>query len=134
LPCWSSDPQYFVTAWSGGRRATIGQRLLKIEVGHAFDGASLTLEQAFRQWLAFGYWLSLFALITVASVASVFALGLWILVLLTTTVRSPTKQGLHDRFARSVVVRPADAPSGAILALMVIATWAAVLWFWFGRP
>ena len=39
---------YFVLSWSGGRRATIGQRLFKIQVGNAFDGAPLTFEQAIR--------------------------------------------------------------------------------------
>jgi hypothetical protein len=34
---------------------------------------------------------------------------------------SPTKQGLHDRFANTAVVRPATAGSGAAMACLVIA-------------
>ena len=29
---------YFVVSWTGGRRATIGQRIFNIQVGNAFDG------------------------------------------------------------------------------------------------
>ena len=36
------DLAYFVIAWTGGRRATIGQRLFSIQVGNAFDGRSLS--------------------------------------------------------------------------------------------
>ena len=123
------DGLYFISAWSGGRRATIGQRLLRIQVGRAFDGASLTLAQAARRWLGFGVWLSLFSLITVAASASALAVGIWTLALLLTTARSPTKQGVHDLLARSLVVRAADAPSGTVQLLMVVVLWVAVQWF-----
>ncbi|HET8784315.1 MAG TPA: RDD family protein, partial [Candidatus Limnocylindrales bacterium] len=33
---------YFIGSWTGGRRATLGQRLLAIQVGNAFDGRALT--------------------------------------------------------------------------------------------
>ena len=33
---------YFVFFWSGGRRATPGQQLFKLQVGNAFDGMALT--------------------------------------------------------------------------------------------
>jgi uncharacterized RDD family membrane protein YckC len=33
----------------------------------------------------------------------------WAIVLLITTAQSPTKQGLHDRYAKSVVVKAARA-------------------------
>ena len=32
---------YFIGSWSGGRRATIGQRLFHLQVGNAFDGRPL---------------------------------------------------------------------------------------------
>jgi hypothetical protein len=43
-----------------------------------------------------------------------------VIVLLVSTVMSPTKQGLHDRFANSAVVRPAGAGSGIAMACLVI--------------
>jgi len=36
-------------------------------------------------------------------------------VLLVTTIGSPTKQGLHDRFANTALVRPAGAGSGGLV-------------------
>jgi uncharacterized RDD family membrane protein YckC len=112
---------YFVGFWSGGRRATIGQRLFGIQVGNAFDGAPLTLEQAVRRWLGFGSFLGLFAVVpgigTVASLAEF----VWDIVLLITTQQSPTKQGLHDRFANTALVRPVGrSSSGIVVACLVI--------------
>ncbi|MEA2608518.1 MAG: hypothetical protein QOJ75_761, partial [Chloroflexota bacterium] len=47
---------------------------------------------------------------------------IWGLVLLATAARSETKQGLHDRFAGSALVRPSHrASSGPALACLVVA-------------
>ena len=54
---------YFVFFWSGGRRATIGQRIFGIQVGNAFDGHPLSIEQALRRWVGLGLFLSLFDLV-----------------------------------------------------------------------
>lgn len=112
---------YFVFFWTGGRRATIGQRIFNMQVGNAFDGRGLTLEQAVRRWLGYGTFLGLFALIPgVYGIASLAEL-IWVIVLLITTATSPTKQGLHDRFANTAVVRPAgQGSSGLALACVVI--------------
>src|SRR5512146_1324935 len=50
---------YFVFFWTGGRRATIGQRAFDIQVGNAFDGRPLTVDQAVRRWLGYGSFLGL---------------------------------------------------------------------------
>jgi uncharacterized RDD family membrane protein YckC len=111
---------YFVLSWSGGRRATIGQRLFKIQVGNAFDGAPLTLEQAIRRWLGLGEFLGLFVFAPgLAAFAGTLQI-IWSLVLLVTTATSPTKQGLHDRFANTALVRPTNAGNGAAIACLVI--------------
>ena len=111
---------YFILSWSGGRRATLGQRLLKIQVANAFDGRSLTLDQAVRRWLGFGDFLNVLAF-TPGLVALTGGLTLiWTIVLLITTATSPTKQGLHDRFANSAVVRPTNAGNTAVVACLVI--------------
>jgi hypothetical protein len=47
-------------------------------------------------------------------------LFVWMIVLLITTATSPTKQGLHDRFANSAVVRPTNAGNTAVVACLVI--------------
>lgn len=110
---------YFIGSWTGGRRATLGQRILQIQVGNAVDGRPLRTEQAIRRWLGLGDFLVLLALIPGQA-----ALGglsfLWAIVLLITTASSPTKQGLHDKFAESAVVRPVTAGNGLVVACLVI--------------
>jgi uncharacterized RDD family membrane protein YckC len=112
---------YFVVSWTGGRRATIGQRIFHLQVGNAVDGRGLTLEQAVRRWFGLGSAIGLLALLPrMESPSNLIAL-LWSLALLFTTVTSPTKQGLHDRFANTWVVRPAgQSSSGLATACLVI--------------
>ncbi len=115
------DAAYFVVSWTGGRRATIGQRLFSMQVGNAFDGRALTLEQAIRRWLGLGSWIALSSIIPGALLLSVLIGLLWNIVLLITTATSPTKQGLHDRFANTALVRPAgQGTSGLATACLVI--------------
>ncbi len=115
------DAAYFIAFWTGGRRATIGQRLFDIQVGNAFDGRALSLEQAIRRWLAFGAWIGLLGVIPgVFGIAALIPL-LWYIVLLVTTATSPTKQGLHDRFANTALVSPSgQGSSGLVKACLVI--------------
>ena len=102
----------------GGRRS--GRLLFKIQVGNAFDGKPLTTEQAIRRWLGLGQFLSAFAF-SFAAVGLIGALTLvWTLVLFLSTVSSPTKQGLHDRFANSAVVRPVNAGNGLVYTCVVV--------------
>jgi uncharacterized RDD family membrane protein YckC len=116
---------YFVWGWTSGARATPGMRLLRLQVGNASDGRTLTLDQAVRRWIALGDLLAIASAIPALSDLSVLAsLGLYI-VLLLTTVASPTKQGLHDRFAGSAVVEPVGLSStgpvvGCIVLLVVV--------------
>jgi uncharacterized RDD family membrane protein YckC len=111
---------YFIGSWTGGRRATPGQRLLTIQVGNAFDGRALTLDQAIRRWLGLGEPLVLFA--AVPGLVGLSGLWfIWAIVLLVTTATSPTKQGLHDRLANSAVVRPVTAGNTWVVGCVVIA-------------
>jgi uncharacterized RDD family membrane protein YckC len=105
---------YFLWFWTGGRRATPGQRVFGLQVGNAFDGRPLTMAQAIARWLAMGWWAGLLLLlpwfaVAVGSYALVF--GGWWIVLAISMIVSPTKQGIHDRIARSAVVRPAGPTS-----------------------
>ncbi len=124
---------YFIASWSGGRRATLGQRLFGIQVGNAFDGRPLRLDQAVRRWLGIGDFLLLLGIIPALGPASSGLLFVWNIALLITTATSPTKQGLHDRLANSAVVRPANAGNGLaygclaiIVALLVVSIVAIV--------
>jgi uncharacterized RDD family membrane protein YckC len=100
---------YFLFFWSGGRRGTPGQRAFGIQVANAFDGQPLTTTQAVERWLGMGWWIGLLVLLPVLSiaVASYVLSFVWWVVLVISMVLSPTKQGIHDRFARSALVRPA---------------------------
>jgi uncharacterized RDD family membrane protein YckC len=101
---------YFIYQWTS-MRATIGMRVLGMQIGNAADGATITTNQAVTRYLVmFGP-----GLLAQLLGAFVGALGLllslaglvWLIVLLVTTAQSPTKQGLHDRYANTVVVKSA---------------------------
>lgn len=111
---------YFVFFWTGGRRATPGQQIFKLQVGNAFDGQPLTVTQAIKRWLGYGTFLTIFALVpTIYALASL-AQFIWFIVLLVTTAQSPTKQGLHDRFANTAVVRPSGESGGLAKTCLII--------------
>lgn len=106
---------YFVFFWTGGRRATPGQRLLKIQVGNAHDGRNLDVTQAAVRWVGYGEWLILLSLAPALAGLGGLLSFVWPFVLLITTIISPTKQGLHDRLGGSWVVKPADANNGGLV-------------------
>lgn len=112
---------YFVLLWMSTGRATLGMRLFNLQVGNAADGAKLTTDQAIKRWLAYGSWLGIAAIVPIlAPVVGLVTLG-WTIVLLVTTASSPTKQGLHDRFVGSAVVRPATAGNGLAITCLLLA-------------
>jgi uncharacterized RDD family membrane protein YckC len=124
---------YFLFFWSGGRRGTPGQRAFGIQVGNAFDGRPLTTTQAIERWLAMGWWVGMLVLVPVFSIAvAAYALSfIWSVVLVITMILSPTKQGIHDRFARSALVRPAGESNrwavGCVWLLIIVAVVEIVL-------
>jgi uncharacterized RDD family membrane protein YckC len=118
------DGAYYVGFWRTQRRGTPAMRLVRIQVGHAFDGAVLTMEQAIRRWVALTGPGLLFPILPDAGTALVL---LWLLVLLVTTAASPTRQGLHDRFAGSAVATPAGRATGAGAAAVVIVVLVVVV-------
>ncbi len=102
---------YFLYTWTA-MRGTVGMKVLGMQVGNAGDGKTLTMDQAIRRWIALG---------APFSVAQAFnplpALGMllglvafgWFIYLLYTTANSATKQGFHDTFANTMVVKAARA-------------------------
>jgi uncharacterized RDD family membrane protein YckC len=104
---------YFLWFWTAGRRATPGQRVFNIQIGNAFDGRALTMTQAITRWLAMGWWLEILVLLPFfgVAVAAYAATGIWFVVIALSIVLSPTKQGIHDRLARSALVRPVGPTS-----------------------
>lgn len=100
---------YFIYTWRS-MRASPGQRVLGMQVGNAADGATLTMDQAIKRWIALG------APFGIAQALNPFpGLGLliglaalaWFIALLYTTATSTTKQGLHDKYAGTIVAKAA---------------------------
>jgi len=104
---------YFALLWRSAGKATLGQRVFKMQVGNAFDGAALTWRQATIRWL------TLFGLTLLSALPFLVGIGglaaiIWDIALLVTTATSATKQGIHDRWAGSAVV--ATGPQNTTLA------------------
>jgi hypothetical protein len=119
---------YFVASWTAGRRATVGQRLLHLQVGNAFDGKPLTTEQALSRWAGLGLFLSLGGLVPALAGLAGLVQIVWNIALIVSTAQSPTKQGFHDRFANSAVVRPIDQGSSTwVTACLILIVLGAVL-------
>lgn len=102
---------YFVYTWTS-MRATVGMKLLGMQIGNAGDGRTLTTNQAFRRFAALSA-PSVLAQVfqpvpLIGLVLSIVALG-WVIYLLYTTAKSPTKQGWHDVFANTQVVKAATS-------------------------
>lgn len=98
---------YFIYTWVA-MRGTIGMKLLGLQVGHESDGKTLTYEQAaWRFGVLFGPQIVIG--LVAALVPALGVLGLisfvWLIYVLITIAQSPTKQGIHDRYAKSMVVK-----------------------------
>lgn len=100
---------YFIYTWTT-MRGSPGQKVLGMQVGNAADGATLTTDQAIKRWIAlgapFGIAQALNPLPGLGLIIGLAAL-VWFIALLVTTAQSPTKQGLHDQYASTVVVKAA---------------------------
>jgi uncharacterized RDD family membrane protein YckC len=99
---------YFTYSWVV-LRSTPGMRLLGLRIGDERDGHPISWDQALVRWLIVGVAATLVTFaVYVPSLLGLLlaALGFgWLLVLLYSMTRSPTKQGLHDRTARTILVR-----------------------------
>jgi hypothetical protein len=97
---------YFVIPWIllGG---TPAQLALRLRVRGSAGGETLPFGRALARWiLLFPPFATVSALTAGLPLVGAFVWGaaaVWYVVLLLTTARSDTKQGLHDRIARSVV-------------------------------
>ncbi len=104
---------YFVGFWTSGGRATPGMRGLRMQVVDAPTGGTLSLGAAVKRWAALGAPLSLLALIPAfQSLAGILQFAL-LLFLFFTVITNDRRQGLHDKFANSLVIRSASSGDGA---------------------
>src|SRR5206468_8846797 len=100
---------YFVYMWTQ-MRGTVGMMVLGLQLGNETDGKSITLNQAVTRWaLLFGLGALGTALSGAPAIGILISLAnlIWIIVLLVTSAQSPTKQGLHDRYAHTIMVKAA---------------------------
>jgi uncharacterized RDD family membrane protein YckC len=99
---------YFVISWMI-LSASPGQLLLALQVRNAADGGTLRLSRAILRWVLLFPPFSTAAFLTTtvpgASELIWASAPIWYLMLLATMALSPTKQGLHDRLAHSIVLR-----------------------------
>ena len=98
---------YFIFTWTNpGMRGSVGMKVLGMQVGNESDGATLTLNQAVIRWILLGAPFGIAQMLSgILGVLVVVVAIIWFIALLVTTAQSPTKQGLHDRYAHSVVVK-----------------------------
>jgi uncharacterized RDD family membrane protein YckC len=100
---------YFIYTWTS-MRATVGMRVLGMQIGNAGDGRTMTTEQGIRRYFALAAPAILAQVVQplgivgwVVGVASL----IWYIWLIYTMSQSPTKQGWHDVFANTQVVKAA---------------------------
>jgi uncharacterized RDD family membrane protein YckC len=98
---------YFIYTWTK-MRATVGMRVLGMQIGNEVDGATLTQNQAIKRWIYMGGWISVAQIVNpiplLGLLVSVAGL-VYVIYLLYTTSQSPTKQGYHDHMAKTMVVK-----------------------------
>jgi uncharacterized RDD family membrane protein YckC len=104
---------YFVGFWTSRWFATPGMIGLKMRVVDATTGGGISILQATKRWLAFGFWLPVLGLVPgVQGVVGLIQFA-WILILFFTTVTNERRQGLHDRWANTLVIRSSTSGDGA---------------------
>jgi uncharacterized RDD family membrane protein YckC len=104
---------YFVYTWTN-LKASPGQRLLGMMTVSETDGSVLTFNQALARFVimfAPGYVASLASTVIPGILGLILSLaGLaWTIFLIYTTANDPKRQGFHDHYAHSVVIKPSAA-------------------------
>lgn len=106
---------YFVGFWTSGGKATPGMRGLRMQVVDAATGSTLSLTAATKRFIALGAPLSLLILVPALQSAAGIAQFALSLFLFFTTITNDRRQGLHDKWANSLVIRSASSGDGATL-------------------
>jgi uncharacterized RDD family membrane protein YckC len=114
------DFLYFVGLWTSGLHATLGMRMLRLRILGATTATTLSPNDAVLRWLALSGAVAILTLVPGLSGYIGLVSLIWLVVLLATTAMHPLHQGLHDRWARSVVVTPGPGGSGLAFATCLI--------------
>ena len=112
---------YFTFGWSGASRATPGMRALGLQIGHEGDGRRLTRGEGLRRWVAMGFWIEALGFTPdLAGLVTLVFFG-WLLALVVSTAMHPIGQGLHDRFASTlIVVSEGRSNRGLLIGCLVL--------------
>lgn len=97
---------YFIYMWLKMDGATVGMRLLKLQVRDSASGGVISQDQAIKRWafLAGPWALSWFYGWGIGFIISILILVYYIYLVIS-AAQSPTRQGLHDQQARTVVAK-----------------------------
>ncbi len=114
------DLLYFVGLWTSGLQATLGMRLLRLRVLNATTAGSLPFNDALLRWLGLTGAIGILGLVPGIDTYIGLIGAVWLLVLLITTSSDRLRQGLHDKWARSVIVQPAPGGSGLAFATCLV--------------
>lgn len=124
---------YFVGLWTSGGGATLGMRGLKMRLRDASTGGTVSLVAASKRWVALGGPLPLLGLVgPLASISGLASAGL-ALVLLISTATDARRQGIHDKWANTIVTRAPSSGAGATVAgclVLLVATAAITTIAW----
>jgi uncharacterized RDD family membrane protein YckC len=105
---------YFAISWLGPWAATPGQRLGGLRVVDATSLGRIDARRAILRSFALGAALSLLSFpAAVSRYVEVIAV-VWAMILLGSVIFNGRHQGLHDRWARTLVVRPIRAATGPL--------------------
>ena len=91
-------------------------RLLRLRVLNATTAGSLPFNDALLRWLGLTGAIGILGLVPGIDRYIGLIGAVWLLVLLITTGTDRLRQGLHDKWARSVIVQPAPGGSGLAFA------------------
>lgn len=95
---------YYIFQWSRMDGSTVGMKVMKIAVRDASTGGPISQGQAINRWIPLGGPQVLYFVPVIGLLASIAAL-VWYIFLLVTTAQSPTRQGFHDTFAKTIVAK-----------------------------
>ena len=98
---------YFIYLWSRRNGMTVGMQVLKLRLVDATSGGAISQDQAIKRWIFFGAPLAINFLYFLPLIGLLISLGVLVyyIYLLVTMAQSPTRQGLHDKQANTVVAK-----------------------------
>jgi uncharacterized RDD family membrane protein YckC len=114
------DLVYFVGLWTSGLHATVGMRLLQLRILDAATAKTVPLNDALLRWIALTGAVAILGLVPGIDNSVALIGAVWTLILLITTGSDRLRQGLHDKWARTVVVQPAPGGSGLAFATCLV--------------